>query len=145
VAHIFLERREPGDDQRRLFELLGEDQPARSVSGECVPPLDVVETQVAIEILMDLPGVSADAVKVVFLRGTVVIAGHKLPSVCPHEQAAFHLAQRAFGRFARAVRVAGAFDAGRATATLVAGELRVVLPRIDERRGREIRIAVTPA
>jgi hypothetical protein len=34
------------------------------------------------------------------------------------------------------VRVAGAFDAGRTRAVLAHGLLRVVLPRIDDRRGR---------
>ena len=45
----------------------------------------------------------------------------------------------------RAVRLTGAFDAGKATATLSAGELRVILPRIEERRGRDIRIPVNTA
>jgi HSP20 family molecular chaperone IbpA len=65
-----------------------------------------------------------------------------LPGATTIADAAFHLAERGFGRFARAVRLAGAFDAGRARATLNAGELRVVLPRIDERRGSEIRIPI---
>ena len=52
------------------------------------------------------------------------------------------MAERAFGRFARALSVEGAFDAGRATASLVNGELRVVLPRIADRRGHQIRIPV---
>ena len=57
-------------------------------------------------------------------------------------EAAFHVAERTFGRFARGVRLTGAFDVGRADARLRAGELRVTLPRIDERRGRERRIPV---
>jgi HSP20 family molecular chaperone IbpA len=52
------------------------------------------------------------------------------------------VAERVFGRFGRAVRLTGAFDVGRAEATLRAGELRVSLPRIEERRGREHRIPV---
>jgi HSP20 family molecular chaperone IbpA len=40
------------------------------------------------------------------------------------------------------LRLAGALDAGRAHATLTAGELHVVLPRIEERRGREVPIPV---
>jgi HSP20 family molecular chaperone IbpA len=80
---------------------------------------------------------------VVFGRGVVAVGGRKLPPGCEHGDAAFHLAERAFGGFARAVRLNGAFDAGRATATLAAGELRIVLPRIEERRGRELRIPVT--
>jgi HSP20 family molecular chaperone IbpA len=38
------------------------------------------------------------------------------------------------------IRLAGAIDAGRARATLTAGELRIEFPRIEERRGRQIRI-----
>ena len=41
-----------------------------------------------------------------------------------------HVAERAFGRFGRAIRISGAVDVGRARATLRHGELRVVLPRI---------------
>ena len=51
--------------------------------------------------------------------------------------------EREFGRFARAVRVSGAFDIGRATATLKDGELTVALPKMDERRGQAHPIGVT--
>ena len=143
MARIFLERRGLGEEARRLFEMLNRDQAQADLPGECSPPLDVVETAETLEIIVDVPGVAAGDVQVVYGRGTLVIGGRKLPPGCEHREAAFHLAERGFGRFARAVRVAGAFDAGRARATLSGGELHVVLPRIDERRGREIRIPVT--
>jgi HSP20 family protein len=130
-----------GEDVRRLLDLL-EHRSSPDAAGECAPPLDVVETTAGLEIVMDLPGVPPDTVQVVFARNTLVIAGQKRPAACGDREAAFHLAERAFGRFARAVRLTGAYDAGAARATLASGELRVVLPRIDERRGREIRIPV---
>jgi HSP20 family molecular chaperone IbpA len=40
------------------------------------------------------------------------------------------------------VRLDGAFDAGRASASFTSGELRITIPRLEERRGREIRIPV---
>jgi HSP20 family protein len=142
VARIFLERRDLGEEARRLFDLLEREQ-AAGTAGKCVPPLDVLETASTVEIVLDLPGVAAEDIQVVFGKGVIVIGGRKLPPGCEHGDAAFHLAERAFGGFARAVRLNGAFDAGRATATLSAGELRIVLPRIEERRGRELRITVT--
>ena len=42
----------------------------------------------------------------------LLITGQKLPAACEHRDAAFHIAERAFGRFARAISVDGAFDAG---------------------------------
>ena len=142
MPRIYLERREMGDDLRRLFDMLDGASQAAGATGECTPPVDVLETAAGIEIVMALPGVSAEAIQVVFTRGTMLIAGTKLPAACSHKEAAFHMAERTFGRFARVVRISGAVDAGRAKATMAKGELRVVLPRIEERRGRQIRIAV---
>ena len=131
------------DELRRLFDRLASaDEPA-GAAAECTVPLDVVETPDGIEVVMDLAGVSADAVKIVVARDTLLIVGHKNPSGCQHQrEAAFQVAERTFGRFARGVRLAGAFDTARADATLRAGELRVTLPRIEERRGGERRIPV---
>lgn len=142
VARIHLERRDMPDDLRRILNLLDEGAQEGGPAGECAPPCDVVETAGAIELVMDLPGVALDSLKIVFVRNTLVVAGQKLPAACEHRHAAFHLAERTFGRFARAVRVTGAFDAGAARGRLSAGELRVVLPRIQERRGGEVRIAI---
>ena len=128
------------DDLRRLFDRL--DDGREAAGAECTPPLDVVETAEGILVMMDIAGVTPDSVKVLFVRNTLVIVGQKRPATCEARRAAFHLAERTFGRFARGVRLSGAFDAGRADATLNAGELRVRLPRIEERRTGELRIRV---
>lgn len=141
MTRISLERPEPGDDLRQLFEWLDGEQ-AGGGPAECAPPLDVFETAATLEVIADLPGVGADEIRVVFSRNMVVIAGRKLPAGCEHHEAAFHLAERSFGRFARVVRLTGAFDAGQARATLHGGELHIVLPRLEERRGQQIRIPV---
>ena len=115
----------------------------KSQAIEFTPPVDVIETTGSVEIIADLPGVAPDTLRVVFGGGTLVISGSKTPKACREHEVTFHLAERSFGTFARAVRLSGAFDAGRTTATLRAGELRVVLLRIAERRGRDLRIDVT--
>jgi HSP20 family protein len=107
--------------------------------------MDVFETAEAVEIVVDVPGTAAASIRLVVSHGTIIVAGRKMPATCAHRDAAFQLAERSFGRFARAIRVTGAFDAGRASATLSNGELRVVLPRIEERRGRDILIDISAA
>jgi HSP20 family protein len=142
VAPLSFDRR-AGDDLRRIRNWLeGESLPG-SGAVECSPAIDVFETAATVEVIADLAGVPADRIRIVFSEGVLVIAGQKLPCACEHRDAAFHLAERAFGRFARIVRLSGAIDAGRARATLKAGELHVVMPRIEERRGAEIRIPIT--
>ena len=145
MPRIYLERRDLNDDLRQLFDMLNGEAQAAGAPGECNPPLDVIESANAIELVMDLPGVERDHLQVLFARGTVLIAGTKKPAACGHSDATFHMAERTFGRFARALRVAGAVDAGRARATLTNGELRIVLPRITERRGQEIRLSIETA
>jgi HSP20 family protein len=90
--------------------------------------------------------VEANALRVLIKNGVVFIAGEKLPDdASARAESDFHLVERGFGRFARAVRLSGAADAGQARATLQAGELRVVIPKITERRGREIHVPVRDA
>jgi HSP20 family protein len=134
VARIFFDRRD-----LEAFRSLGE---AETV--EYRPPVDVIATAASVEVVADLPGVPAESIRVTFTAGTLVIAGRKRAPRCAHREAAFHLAERTFGQFACVVRCEVAVDAGRARATLASGELRIVLPRIDERRGCEIPITVEP-
>jgi HSP20 family protein len=143
VARFQIERREDLSDAELLRRVLTFfDEGGAASPGECAPPVDVLERSEHVEITMDLPGVPPNAVRVAFSSGTLVIAGRKAPRVC-ERSVAFHLAERTFGRFARAVSLSGAFDVSRARASLANGELRVVVPRIAERRGRDIPIEVT--
>src|SRR3970282_306968 len=113
MAHLFREARDLADDVRRVFEELERQAPGRSPSGECVPAVDVLENPAAVEIVVDLPGVQADSVRVVIKGCLVLIAGEKEPTACASPDASFHLVERGFGRFARVVRLTGAFDAAR--------------------------------
>jgi HSP20 family protein len=144
MARIFIERQELPEDVRRLFDAIWNEAQVfgATAAAECSPPLDVIETDAGVEVVIDLPGVASDSIHVMFARNVLLVAGHKSPTTCDPDEAAFHLAERAFGRFARAVRLDGALESGHASATLRDGELRVTIPRIDDRRGREIRIPV---
>ena len=130
------------EDARQLLVELDRDLPdAGTINTDCRPPLDVFETTASLEILVDIPGVAPDSVRVAVRRSTLLIVGAKL---APRLEAAarFHLAERSYGRFARAVRLTGAFDSGRAKAVASGGQLRVSLPRLEDRRGRILRIPV---
>jgi HSP20 family molecular chaperone IbpA len=139
VARIFFDLRDAGEDLPRRFGRL-ELAPEEGAADR--PPMDVLETDSGIEILLDLPGVDPQAVSITSQHDTVVIAGTKGPTRCGQGQVAFHLAERDFGRFRRSVTIGRAFDASRAEATLTAGELRIVLPRVEDRRGRPIAIRI---
>jgi len=129
------------DEVRRVFLELGRTFSAEALAGECTPAIDVFETDDAIEVLVDLPGVDRDALRVIAKADTLLIIGEK-SSRLPRSDSSFHLVERGFGRFARTVRLGRACDTSKARAVLVDGELRVVVPKVAERRARVISIAV---
>lgn len=133
-----------GQEVRRLFEDLAKRRSDRRhmVSGECMPLLDVFETERTIEIVLDVPGVVTNSLRILIKSGAVLVVGEKERPEPSRGPASFHLVERDFGRFARAVRVHAAMDASNARARLKDGELRIILPKMQERRGREIFVTI---
>jgi HSP20 family protein len=129
------------DEVRRIFLELGRVFGSESLAGECVPPIDVYETDDTLEIAVDLPGVDPAAVRVLGKGDSILIAGEKAARRARGDSS-FHLVERGYGRFARVVRLAPACDTARARATLRGGELRVSVPKIGDRRGKTIAIPV---
>jgi HSP20 family protein len=143
-----LEHQDLGDEVARLFRDLDRARPLdqQLLPGAFSPTLDAVETADAIEIVLDVPGVPPDDLRVLIKATVVVVAGGKMPpNQSERARASFHLVERDFGRFARAVRLTGAFDVTAATAILTHGELRVRIPRLDERRGCAVLVPVRRA
>ncbi len=130
------------EELRRVFLELGRTYGSGALAGECSPALDVFETDDTIEILVDLPGVEPAAVRVIAKGEMLLIAGEK-SSRRGGAESTFHLVERGFGRFARAVRLGRSIDPARAEAHLVDGELRVTVPKIKDRRGQVIQIPIT--
>jgi HSP20 family protein len=137
-----------GREVERLFEDLDRARPLdqRLLPGVFSPTLDAIETPEAIEIVIDVPGVPPDDLRVLLRGNVVIVAGGKQPpNAADRARGSFHIVERDFGRFARAVRLHSAFDGARATATLCGGELRVRIPRLPERRSRGILVPVRRA
>jgi HSP20 family protein len=131
------------DDVQQLFEELSRRPGAepRPFSGDCRPSVDVRETDQAIEVTMDAAGIPPEAIRILFRADVLLIVGDKTPGPMT-TRPVFHLVEREFGRFARAVRVNGAFEVGAARAVLRDGELTITLPKREERRGQAHRIAI---
>ena len=129
------------EDVRLIFRELGRSDADDPLTGECAPAVDVFETDDSVEIRVDLPGVPTAAVRVIAKGATILVAGHKR-SRRVRPESTFHLVERGFGRFARAIGLCASCDTSRARATLTNGELRISIPRLAERRGRSITITI---
>jgi len=129
------------DDLRRVFSDLGRATGNEGLAGECSPAVDIYETDESVEVVADLPGVDRSAIRILSKGDWLLIAGEKPPRRVRTESS-FHLVERDYGRFARAVRVSRACDMSSASASLTHGELRVTLPKLPDRRGRVQHIAI---
>jgi HSP20 family protein len=129
------------DEVRRVFFELGRVFDADSLASECAPPIDVYETDDTLEIAVDLPGVSPEAIRLVTKGDAILVAGEKSARRVRGESS-FHLVEREYGRFARVVRLARPCDTSKARARLAEGELRISVPKIADRRGKAITIEV---
>jgi HSP20 family protein len=130
------------DEVRQVYHELGRVFASDSLASECSPTIDVYETDDAVEIVVDLPGTAPSAVRVLSKGDAILVIGEKPPRRVRGEST-FHLVERGYGRFARAVRVSHTCDTARARAVLVEGELRISLPKIPDRRGHAVTIAIT--
>ena len=101
---------ELSQDVHRLLDDLAKRRPDRRhvVAGECMPVVDVFETDDDRGGRARSPrGVVPDAVRVLFKSGVILVVGEKeRPDMSwSRGPASFHLVERDFGRFARALKI----------------------------------------
>lgn len=102
------------------------------------PAVDIVETNEAVFLHLDLPGVSEDRLELDFDKGMLSIAA-KVASRQPPGTTFLHQ-EYGVGDFARSFRIGDTIDAAGITATLRDGELTVRLPKHELAKPRKISV-----
>lgn len=96
------------------------------------PPLDVYETDDAIEVVAEIAGMDREQIEVMIEGDVISIRGNRPdPATCDHRS--FHQARIAYGAFASDVFVPFPIDGERAVASYENGFLRIAVPRIQPR------------
>jgi len=111
------------------------------VRGSWTPAVNVLERQDAIEIAADLPGMKGDDVEVTVEDGVLTIRGErKLEEAAEGET--YHRVERCYGLFERTFSLPNSVDPSKIEARFADGEMRVVLPRREESKPRNVKIKV---
>jgi HSP20 family protein len=105
------------------------------------PCVDVYECDGALTVVMEVPGLSPESLNVSWSNGQLRVSGERRDRR-PAGAVAFLCMERPHGRFTRTVALDVPVDVRRAQARLSGGLLTIVLPRLDDRRGRETVIPV---
>jgi HSP20 family protein len=130
-----------GEVNQLLERLALLDRSERLPAGEWNPDVDVYESHGQLEVVVEVPGLAADALSVVCRERELVIRGERR---APRGSAGigFLCLERPHGRFERCIPLEGAVDLRKARAVLRRGLLTISLPRLSERRGRETVIPI---
>jgi HSP20 family protein len=112
------------------------DRADRLPGSEWSPAVDVFEARERLVVVMEVPGLPPESLRVAFRERELVLSGERRARRTG-PGCTFHCLERPHGRFERAIPVELPVDVARAKATLAGGLLTVTLPRLRERRGRE--------
>lgn len=128
--------------RREVDRLFSDFFPTRSDadgSASWAPRADVVETEDAYRILMDLPGLAADDVEVHYDDGVLSVRGERAARRDQGE-GRYHRVERSYGQFFRSFRVGTDVDADGIEASFDAGVLTLHVPKTEARKPRQITV-----
>jgi HSP20 family protein len=123
----------------RLRHAVGEE-----LGGEVIPSLDVRESAREVVVEVELPGVREEDIKVAISDHLLVVKGEK-SSAREASEGDYHVSERHYGAFHRALNVPDSVDVDRITARLADGILTVTLPKRPEAIGASREVPVERA
>ncbi|HEU4768183.1 MAG TPA: Hsp20/alpha crystallin family protein [Pyrinomonadaceae bacterium] len=128
----------------RLFAALQEATETENplVSGAWAPPVDLCETEKMIIVRAELPGVSADQIRIGLCNTKLRIYGEKKRRPARRRIMSYLCSERSYGKFGRIVPLRWTFSIADTKAFLKDGLLYIHLPKIEDRRGGEVVITV---
>jgi HSP20 family protein len=107
------------------------------------PPVDLCETTDAIVLQVELPGLTAEQIKIGATNTQLRIWGEKKRRATRNKIMSHLCSERSYGRFCRIVPLRWTVSVQDASAEVANGMLTVRLPKIEDRRGVELKIKVT--
>lgn len=131
----------------RLYVALEEATEAENplASGAWAPPVDLCETEHMISVRVELPGVTADQIKIGLSNTKLRIWGEKKRRPARRRIISYLCSERSYGKFNRVVPLRWTICVRTASAELKSGMLFIHLPKIEDRRGNEVIIEVKDA
>ncbi len=113
----------------RFFE--GAELPAFGREELFVPKVDVKETEEAIEITAEVPGLKPEDIELTLTGDILTIKGEKKDER-EEEKGDYHLVERSYGKFQRSFRIPVEVDRAKLSATHKDGVLKVTLPKAEK-------------
>jgi HSP20 family protein len=105
---------------------------------------NVAETDKAVEVTAEIPGVDVKDIDVQLREDVLTIKGEKKAEK-DEKQKDYHLVERSYGMFERSFTLPAGVEAGKVEASFDKGVLTIVLPKAPEAQSKVQKIDVKPA
>ncbi len=113
-------------------------------TGALRPSMDVKDTGDAVEVSVELPGLSEKDVDVSVTDRVLTVSGEK-KSEKERDEDDYHVMERSYGKFSRSVTLPFAPDAGKVDAKFASGVLTVTVAKPPEAKAAAKKITVKAA
>jgi HSP20 family protein len=131
---------EIADLEREIERVFGTPVVAESAAETAwMPAVDMVENENETMLVAELPGVNKEDVKLSVENGVLTMSGSRKANGLP-EGAGWIRNEIRRGDFHRSVRLPEGIQADKISATMANGILKIVLPKAEEVKPREIRV-----
>jgi len=108
---------------------------------EWQPALDLAETDDAVVVKAELPGIKSDDVEVLLQDDVLTIKGEKKEEKEEKTKNVHHV-ERAYGAFQRSFRLPATIQGDKVDATFKNGVLTVTLPKAEEAKPKAVKIKI---
>jgi HSP20 family protein len=123
----------------RLFDGFSRGFPAFAMADPVAPRMDVSETDKAIEITAELPGLEARDIQLNLADNVLTVRGEK-KSEREEKQKDYHLVERSFGSFSRSVQLPDGVKAEDISAEIAKGVLKVAIKKPAPKQTKQIEV-----
>lgn len=131
------------DRMNRLFDerLRTGARSEESLTGTLVPPVDIYETEHAIVLEADLPGLDLNDLDLRVENNTLTVRGERKPSGDVREEN-YHRMERGYGVFTRTFALPNTVNPDNINAGYNNGVLQITLAKREETKPKQIRVQV---
>lgn len=127
----------------RLWESFLERRPTRAEEGEeWLPALELAETENDYVVRAEIPGMDPKDIDISLSDSMLTIRGEKKQER-EEKEADYHLVERSYGAFTRSIQIPKPVQSEKIAASHKNGVLKIVLPKSEEAKKKEIKIKVT--
>jgi len=107
-----------------------------------VPRVDIAEEKDQMRVVAEIPGMEKDDIKVYLENGVLTISGERKPIMERTEDTNYVRCELSSGSFSRSFTLPDHVDTEKITADYKNGLLTIVLPKTEQSKPKEIKVAV---